>query len=697
MAEDAENLNISDFIGKQNITDQIDGRLLEDIGFECVHNFEIDENDFQSRKERITDLYKLALQAIEEKNYPFPKASNVKVPILTKAAISFASMALPAIIQDDKIAKGRPIGNDSGTEAIQDADGKPLLDEKSGEPVKKGAGDKQKKADRIATFLSYQTLEKMESWEDEMDKLLHIIPIVGIAYKKVYYSPIERMNISKLVLPQYLIINIDAENVYKAERVSELFELKPCEIEEHIRAGLFKDFQYETSQETLDDNYNDSDGGNEATHDETAPHVFIEMHTRLDLDEDGYSEPYVVFIHKDTKTIVRILPRFEEEDVRRDGEEIIRITPQNYFVEYPFIPDPEGSPYAIGFGQLLQHLNVSINTSINQMIDQGHRYTMGGGFIGQGPKIKGGELTFRPGEWKRIQSSGMSMREAIVNLPMPEPSQVLFLLMQYLTDGAEDIAMMAKAMSGDVPANVPATTMLAIIEQAMQPFKAVIKRVHRSLKKELKRLFYLNKLYLDEQEYMDVLDDPNASIDDFNGTDVVPVSDPDIINNVQALVRAQALLDLKDDPLIDGVELRKRVLKTMNIKNVDDLVRVPPQQVDEMAEAQKTLFMAQISQAETDSKVKIIQAQIAIDKSIEEVKKIRAETLAKVADAESKEKGTQLQLYDRQLDLLMKAKEELNGSGSVPSVENPAGNSDISQVPTGQANDVSGDNSGGGI
>lgn len=670
--EENPNIDIADFVGEQNIASKIDRRELEELSIQVVSDFEIDDTNFATKRDRISDLYALALQTLEQKDYPFPKASNIKYPILTKAAISFASMAFPAIVQDDKLVKGKVIGKDEGGDYVLDSNKQPMLDQHTGEKIRKGKGEKQKKADRVAAFMSNQIIEEMDNWEDDMDKLLHILPIIGCAFKKTYYDYSKRKNISSLVLPQYLICNDDGS------RKSELINLLPHEIEENIRLGIFEQFDYNTSNETKEDTYHDQDREEKSIHvDADSPHVFIEQHRRIDLDGDGYTEPYVVWVHKESNTVVRVLARYEAEDIELDAKGgVLKVSEQHMYTKYGFIPDPEGSYYDIGLGHLLQHLNISINTTVNQMIDQGHRYTMGGGFIAEGTKLKGGDLKFRPGEYKRVRASGMSLRESVVNLDMPEPSTVLFALMEALVNAAEDIAMLAKAMSGDIPANVPATTMLTIIEQSLTPFKAVFKRIHRSLKHELKRLAYLNKMYLDVAEYRDVLDDPEATLDDFNAGDIAPISDPDIVNNVQKMVRAQILMDMKDDPFVNPVEIRKRALQGMGIKDVDRLVRAPePQGLDEVQQAQIALFNKQIEEIGQNMQIKAIEAQIKIDESIEEVKNIRADTIKKLAEAESEEAGTQLNQLNSYVENMQKLRERLVNAGD------QSGNAGALEVP----------------
>jgi len=494
-----------------------------------------------------------------------------------------------------------------------------------------------------------------------MDKILHIIPIIGCAFKKTYRDSGERKSVSKLVLPQFLIINKDAKNVESAHRVSELIQLYPYEIQEMINLGVFRDFDYTTSSETLADNYTDSDGAAK-TQDDDMPHVFIEQHRRLDLDDDGYAEPYIVWIHKQSKEIVRILARYDLDDIEMNGADVVRIKGQAYYEDFPFFPDPEGGPYGIGFGHLLQHMNIAINTSVNMIIDQGHMATIGGGFLGEGVRIKSGNLKFRPNEWKRVKTGGQPLRDNVVPLPVKEPSVVLMSMMQFLIENAEEMASLSRFMAGDIPANMPATTALASIEQGMQAFKAIFKRLHRSLKKEYKRLFYLNQKHLSQEDYVRLLGDPNADVErDFmsGAVDVIPVSDPDYVSDIQSQIRAGLLMELKDDPLMDGVAIRKRALKAMGIKDVDDLVRIPPQSVDELAEAQKAALQAQIDDLNHQAIMREKEFALKVMKEEAAVLKLKADAVLSIARAESEEQGQDFAIYEAHLNELTQMKKDL--------------------------------------
>ena len=101
--------------------------------------------------------------------------------------------------------------------------------------------------------------------------------------------------------------------------------------------------------------------------DETTPYVCLEQHTYLDLDDDGYSEPYIVTVEYNSKKVLRIVPRFDESKIMVDEKgKVVSIEAKQYYTKYGFIPNPDGGFYDIGFGRLLGPLNNSANTIINQ-------------------------------------------------------------------------------------------------------------------------------------------------------------------------------------------------------------------------------------------------------------------------------------------------------------------------------------------
>ncbi len=473
-------------VEKTNIAEGLDKDTLEKISQQVKQGF---ESDLQSRAAwdaAAKEWTKLALQVREQKTYPWVGASNVKYPLLSTAAMQFNARAYPSLVPSGgKIVKAQVIGKDP-------------------------TGEKLEKANRISTYMSYQLTEEMHGWEEDMDKLLIMLPIVGTLFKKTYFDTIEKKPVSKLVLATNLVVNNWASCLEEAERISEIIRVSKRNYKSKVKAGVYLDIDLGDPPMYPDEEY-------EVQHDEATPYQFVEQHCYYDMDDDGYPEPYIVTFERSSGTIVRISARFEADDITlNDKGEVASIEPIQYYTKYGFIPNADGSFYDIGFGVLLGPLNDSVNTLINQLVDSGHINNLQGGFLGKGLKLKMGDTKFKPGEWKTINSTADDLKKQILPLPTKEPSNVLFQLMGTLITSGKELASVAEIFVGKMPGqNTPATTTMATIEQGMKVFTAVYKRIYRSLRSEFKKLFELNETYLEPEEYIAVL---AATIgpDDFN-------------------------------------------------------------------------------------------------------------------------------------------------------------------------------------
>ena len=487
----------------------------------------------------------LAKQTVEPKSYPWPKASNVKYPLLSTAAMQFAARAYPSLIPSDgKVVKARVVGKDP-------------------------TGEKLIKAERISTYMSWQLLTEMEGWEESMDKLLIMLPILGTVFKKTYWDSIKKQNCSEMIPPKDLVVNYWTKTLKDAERVSHILSMSPRKLKERQMAKLYLDIDLGTAPQPVD-------AKNAPQIDDTTPYTIIEQHTYLDLDDDGYAEPYIVTFHKESKKVLRISARYDDTSMvmANDGS-LIKIEPVEYFTKFGFIPNPDGGFYDIGFGILLGPLNESVNTLINQLVDAGTLNNLQGGFIGKGLRLRMGETKFTPGEWKPVNATGDDLKKQIVPLPSKEPSNVLFQLMESLITSGKELASVAEIFVGKMPGqNTPATTTMASIEQGMKVFTAVYKRLYRSLQEEFKKIYRLNGNYLNPNQYTEVLDaEINPEDFDLSTYDVAPGADPTGLSQTERLMKAQGLMELLPSGILDPVKVVMRVLQAQEQPNWEELVK----------------------------------------------------------------------------------------------------------------------------
>jgi chaperonin GroES len=551
----------------QNIAEDLDEEKLQKIAADVDRKYEIDKksrSEWEGATKRAMDL---ALQVRKPKNYPFEGAANIKYPLVTVAALQFGARAYPAIVDGLRIVKAQVVGNDSGV-PIKDDNGDPKVDPLSGEPLWiKKPGEKRARADRVSKHMSYQLLNEMEEWEEDTDVLLHHLPIVGCAFRKVWRSETLGRNKSEMVPAKHLVVNNKCRSLDEAPAVTHEVYIYPQDIEERKLSGAWLDIELPCPA---------SDGDN----DEDAPHLLLEQHCYIDLDEDGYKEPYIVTVHKESCQVVRIVANYSMDAVKDNGKRITRIPKEQYFVKYSFIPDPQGGFYDIGFGQLLESLGETIDTVINQMLDAGHLSIAGGGFIGTGIRLKkSGQFKVSPGRYEQIETSG-KISDQIHAHQFPEPSAVLFNLLGMMIDAAKDITAVKDILTGDTGGQTQtATTTLAMIEQGLKVFTAIYKRIYRALKDEFKLLFELNAKHIDEQAYYTFNDEQEVvqkADYDLASLDVCPVADPKMVTDMQRMTHAQLLMQIAEHPAFGPIqnpqEALRRVYEAAGTEEPDKLI-----------------------------------------------------------------------------------------------------------------------------
>ena len=562
-SDPTKTLNICDEI-IENVSDG--ESLLGRIGQRVVREYEIDLMSRSEWERSMDKALKLAMQVAEGKTSPWQGASNVVFPLVATAAIQFNARAFPAIVQGQDVVKGIVVGDDSGVPAIDPRTQQPVMDMDGNVvvwQVKPGA--KRARADRVAQHMSWQFTSEQSEWIEETDRLLIMLPIIGCMFRKTFFDMQAGRNASVLATAKDVVINYWAKSTDTAPRISELIKLYPYEIIEEERAGTFlKDVQYGMAEGALDG-------------DEDAPHALIEQHRRWDLDGDGYPEPIVVTVHKQTAKVVRIVARYDPEGIRlnKDTNQIQRIDQVLYYTKYDFLPNMEGGIYGFGLGRLLNPINEAVDTTLNQMFDAETLRIHGGGFLGKGLGMKSGQTTLRMGEWKVVNALGATIKDSIVPMVHQGASPVLFQLLGFLIEAAKELASNTEVLSGNQSkGNVPATTTLALIEQGLKVFTAVYKRIYLAEQSEFLKQYRLNRLYLNNSTQYQRGDEwKTITREDYTqNTGIEPIADPSMVSDMQMLARAEVLEKYREDPVVNRKAVLERIFKYAKIDDIEELL-----------------------------------------------------------------------------------------------------------------------------
>ena len=655
-----DKFNINDLVYEANIAELLCKEDLATIGLTIVKDFENDLISRSSWEKRTEASLKLALQVAETKNFPWPNASNVKFPLITIAALQYHARSYPVLIDGDLPVKCRVVGDDKdGLRALRST--------------------------RVEQHMSYQLLEEDEDWESEMDKVLITQPIIGCAFKKTYYDPIRKHNISENVLAKDLVVNYWTKSLETANRVTHILQMSKNEIYERVARGLWCDvsegrqqsFSSVMTGNGLQSAQDKAQGMSPPEPNDTStPIEILEQHCHIDFDDDGYAEPYIVYVRRDNKTVARIVARYTDADIERNDKDVIlSIKAEQYFTKYPFVPSPDGGFYDLGFGVLLGPLNESINTIVNQLVDAGTMSNTAGGFLSRGIKLRGGNYSFNPMEWKHVDTTGDDLRKGIVPLPVREPSQVLFTLLNLLINYGERIGGSVDILSGQNPGqNTPAETTRTMAEQGMKIFNGIFKRTHRSLKQEFRKLYRLNQIFVtDNTQYVSNAKSQGIVLaSDYDGpvTDVMPTADPSVTSDAQRVAQANVVAQrvAATPGLYNRYESEYTLLKAMKITNIDKILpdpkgpnAVPPPQ-NPKVQIEQMKMQAKQAESELAMKMGLLKLMSEAELNQAKIEKLKAEAESiKVGVATEGEK-MRIQEINSQIALQRERREGILGS-----------------------------------
>jgi chaperonin GroES len=625
-----------------DFSEAMDAEDLGVLGTRCVEDYERDLSDRE-------DWEKIAKQALDlasqehkatEKTYPWKGASNVRYPLLTTAALQFNARAYPSIVKGDEAISCKVVGQDRG-QPMMGLDGQPMAMGPQG-PIPADAvmqlppeaqqqlqpawavppGGKAARANRVSEYLNTVLFYRMEDWESDTDSLLMQLPIVGCVFRKVWYDPESREQRSAMVPALRIVVPKGARSCDTTPRLTEeIPDVYPNEIAERMRSGFYREVVLPSE-----------DGQDNAR-------LLLEQHRLIDLDGDGLPEPYIVTVDKATARVLRIEANFAPDSVKMgDDGRVLKIERGKFYVKYPFFPHPKGNFYDLGLGHLLAQIGDIVDTAINQIFDAGTAQAAGGGFIGSGVRLQarggGSTVRFSPGEYKTVDVPGNALREAIVERTLPQVSAVTFQVLDLILGAAQEIAGAKDVLTGDASNTGQVGTTLALIEQGLQVYNAIYKRIYRAAKGEFTLLFRNLGKYGGEEaakDYALVLDDPNANFEkdfDSKDLDIRPVSDPSSVTRMQRMARAQFLMSTAGMPGANPPAILKRVYEAADVEDPEELI-IPPGGPSPLEEARvlkdqsgAALNMAKAQQIEATTPADIIESQV--DAEQKKVETLRA-------------------------------------------------------------------------
>lgn len=602
--EKVHKLNLEDIAASTNVAEMLDEKELEEIGQIVVRDYEIDRRSMEKWLQDADSIMELTKLEREVKNAPWENAANIKYPLITTAIMQFSSRSVAEMSKAGKVAKYKVLGKDR-------------------------EGLKARKGYRVSSYINYQIQEKMPNWFAERDKLHNQLAACGTAFTKTHYDPVQEQIVSQLIPYDQIFINNGVKDLESATRITQMIYLTPNDIVEHQRYGVFLE-NYKQHQMQMDENDPDP-----------VYHELLEQHTWLDLDKDGLKEPYVIVYHIAHKCILRIAPRFEYLPDRtvffNKKKQVKRIIAEQYYSDYHFVHSPDGSFLSLGFGSLLSDTNHTINTILNQLINAGTLATSQTGIISKDLRLKKEDLILSPGEWALADTaSGEDIRNGMVQIVYKEPSTVLLNLLQLLIDGANNLTSTSEVLTGTTDVtNASPNSVAMLMQQGLKVYSSIQRRIFRGFRKELNKIIYLDSRYLDNEEYLRLIDpdqneqqemfDEFGEIKDFNlyDLDIVPIVDIEDSTQLEAVNKAQAImqagLQFAQMGATDPTMLAITYYKALEVENIEALVPAPqppmqPPPDPAMIKAQQDyeISIKELELKEKELKLKVVETEAKI-------------------------------------------------------------------------------------
>lgn len=611
------------YIDNPNIAEDLSEDRLKKIGEKVCEDYGKDRDSMKDWSNGVDKGMRIAKPADAPKSFPWDGASNYKSSMIYEAVISFGDRVASEILAEKSLVKGCLTGAESE--------------------------EKIMRMNRVAKFMNWQFNYEIKEWRDEQEQALYALASCGVFFKKTFFDPTEGKNISCPIFYPNFAVNQNEKSMSAMTRFTECKNYTDNEIKERISAGVWLDQDYKQ-----DDDDKDNEDGNESGKQEITDN-FIEQCTVIDLDDDGYAEPYIVTVHKQTSKVARIVARFDKESILvkvadgvvstlaqaevtvkpqvaqemlqdvlsmapeeaekmteeklmsdvdaavYDKLKIVKIKPVGLITKYGFIVAPDNTFLNWGYCHLLATQCELINTTTNQLIDAGTLANLPSGFKSKEFRQNKSPMRLRPGEITTVDVDATTLQNGLVFNQFRDPSPGLMQMNEMTKNEARGMTAIIN-LEGTIAPNAPAATTLGILQEKMMPTTTLIGRVLRSMSEEFSKMFDLNAKYTDPQLYQQVLDDPQADYQqDFTrqGYDIEPTADASKSSQMQQMQTATVLLEimpLLEQPTPAKMAVVERVLNTIGeTELLPKLMQEPQPDPQMMQMEQQRLQMEQMN------------------------------------------------------------------------------------------------------
>ena len=445
-------------------------------------------------------------------------------------------------------------------------------------------------ADRMKEYMNMVTSEIIPGYSEEKKQAILWMCISGQFFTKVYFDKTRNRPACPYLRSDEVIINPGASSVSDAERVTHRYIISRRKAMDKFRNDEWREVRledYTADQSSIQKKVDAKSGYRFTDFEKNKFYEIDECRTYLDLESFGHRDrngrstgihlPYIVAKDSQSSNIVGVWNNYNERDVL--------FRPIEDLVQYKFFTGP--GPHGLGLAHMLSGLANTETQLLQQLILAGE-FSNNPAYITKATnRSEKSQFNAFPGSNTQMNSfPGSDLKDSVMLLETKEPSQVLYNLMTNVIAPAMDDISAANSFSlNEVPPNMTATLVSAIVNASHIMEDSIIKSLYDSFSKELRLLFNVCGQTLPQSPYPFRTAGKSTYImqEDFSpNLQIKPIIDPNASSSMQQIVMSETVFNLasQNPDLYDMREVNKMILRSIKVNDIDKILL--PEQKDEV-------------------------------------------------------------------------------------------------------------------
>ena len=208
-------INGMDDFGR-NLAEDLDESELDLIAQQVVDRFDWDEESRKEWYEREAEgIRLLGVSPNIDGGADFDGASDVVHPMLMESVLQFQARALSELWPPEGPAKTIVLG--ASDEALE------------------------QQAKRVQDYINYAYTVQLRDAFNVTDKMLFRLPLSGSAFTKLYYCPLRRMVVRKLIMPGDFVVPYQCDDINESPRTTHVLRMTRQDVLRLQKVGFYRD------------------------------------------------------------------------------------------------------------------------------------------------------------------------------------------------------------------------------------------------------------------------------------------------------------------------------------------------------------------------------------------------------------------------------------------------------------------------